>query len=150
MQNFRHSSFRLSPNVYFDKLLLLKVYKISAKKVQRSYASWPWRVMQNLKKNRLLVSKMTRISVILIRALKSLTNLHFDWSLLYKVYNIWLKKVQKSYISRHWRVMPNLTCGLENDTKNLADFHHNTLKCQNWDFDEIFLSKVKNAWAKNL
>ena len=104
MQNFRHSSFRLSPNVYFDKLLLLKVYKISAKKVQRSYASWPWRVMQNLKKNRLLISKMTRISVILIRALKSLTNLHFDWSLLYKVFNIWLKKVQKSYISRHWRV----------------------------------------------
>ena len=26
-----------SPNLYFDKLLLLKVYKISAKKVQRSY-----------------------------------------------------------------------------------------------------------------
>ena len=150
MQNFRHSSFRLSPNVYFDRLLLLKVYKISAKKVQRSYPSWPWRVMQNLKKNRLFVSKMTRIWVILIRSLKTLTNLHFDWSLLCKVYNIWLTKVQKSYISRHWRVMPNLTCGLENDTKNLADFHRNTLKCQDWDFDEIFLSKVKNAWAKNL
>ena len=25
------------PNLYFDRLLLLKVYKISAKKVQRSY-----------------------------------------------------------------------------------------------------------------
>ena len=27
----------ISPNLYFDRLLLLKVYKISAKKVQRSY-----------------------------------------------------------------------------------------------------------------
>ena len=29
------SSRRISPNLYFDRLLLLKVYKISAKKVQR-------------------------------------------------------------------------------------------------------------------
>ena len=30
---------KISPNLYFDKLLLLKVYEISAKKVQRSYVS---------------------------------------------------------------------------------------------------------------
>ena len=29
----------ISPNLYFDRLLLLKVDKISAKKVQRSYFS---------------------------------------------------------------------------------------------------------------
>ena len=29
----------ISPNLYFDRLLLLKVYKISAKKVQRIYVS---------------------------------------------------------------------------------------------------------------
>ena len=51
---------------------------------------------------------MTRIWWILIRALKSLKNLHFDWSLLCKVYNVWPKKVQRSYISWHWRVMQNL------------------------------------------
>ena len=38
-----------SLNLNSDKLLLLKVYKMSAKKVQRSYVSWYWRVMQNLK-----------------------------------------------------------------------------------------------------
>ena len=27
----------ISPNLYFDRLLLLKVYKISVKKVQRNY-----------------------------------------------------------------------------------------------------------------
>ena len=32
----------ISPNLYFDKLLLLKVYEISPKKVQRRYVSWCW------------------------------------------------------------------------------------------------------------
>ena len=40
-----------------------------------------------------------------------------------------------------------LTCGLENDMKNLANFHHSTRKCQNWDFDGILLSKVGNVSA---
>ena len=38
-----------------------------------------------------------------------------------------------------------LTCGLENDMRNLANFHHSTWKSQNWDFDGIRLSKVENA-----
>ena len=41
-----------------------------------------------------------------------------------------------------------LTCGLENDMSNLANFHQSTLKCQNWDFDGILLSKVENACLK--
>ena len=48
--------------------------------------------MQNLKKNWSVVSKMTRIWWILIRALRNLQNLHFDWFLLCKVYNTWPKK----------------------------------------------------------
>ena len=36
---------KISPNLYFDRLLLLKVYRISAKLVQRIYVSWYWRVM---------------------------------------------------------------------------------------------------------
>ena len=105
-QNFDCSD-EISPNLYFNRLLLLKVYKISAKKVQSSYVSWYWRVMQNLKKNR-FVSKMTSIWWILIQALKSLQNLYFDWSPSCKVYNVWPKKVQRSYLSWHWRVMLNL------------------------------------------
>ena len=34
-----------------------------------------------------------------------------------------------------------LTCGLENDMRNLANFHQNTQKSQNWNFDGILLSK---------
>ena len=38
----------------------------------------------------------------------SLKNLHFDWSLLCKVFNVWPKNVQWSYLSWRWRVMQNL------------------------------------------
>ena len=38
-----------------------------------------------------------------------------------------------------------LTCGLENDMRNLVNFHQSTGKCQNWDFHGILLSKVENV-----
>ena len=39
----------------------------------------------------------------------------------------------------------NLTCGLENNMRNLANFQQATRKSQNWDFDGILLSKVENV-----
>ena len=75
-------------------------------------------VMQNVKKNRFGVLKMTRFWWILIRALKSLKKLHFDWSLLCKVCNIWPKKdifmTLKSYAK--------LNCRLENEMNNSKIF----------------------------
>ena len=38
-----------------------------------------------------------------------------------------------------------MACGLENDCRNLTNFHQNTWKCQNWY--GILLSKVEHAWA---
>ena len=38
-----------------------------------------------------------------------------------------------------------LTYGLENDMRNLANFHQSTRKSRNWDFDGILLSKVENV-----
>ena len=81
-QNAKFQTFdcsrEMSPNFYFDRLLLLKVYKILTKKVQRSYISWHWRAMLNLKKNWFAVSQITRILGILIRALESLTIFTFE------------------------------------------------------------------------
>ena len=110
VQNFR----LLTAQVKFHQICTLigyfcwKYIKFQLKKVWRKYVSWYQRVVQNLKKNLFFVSKMTRIWWILIRALKSLKHLHFDWSLLCKVYNVWPEKVQRSYISWHWRAMQNL------------------------------------------
>ena len=109
VQNFR----LLTAQVKFHQICTLigyfcwKYIKFQLKKVWRKYVSWYQRVVQNLKKNLFFVSKMTRIWWILIRALKRLKNLHFDWSLLCKVYNVWPEQVQKSYISWRWRVMQN-------------------------------------------
>ena len=38
-----------------------------------------------------------------------------------------------------------LTCSLENDMRNLANFHHSTPNSQNWDFHRILLYKVENV-----
>ena len=38
-----------------------------------------------------------------------------------------------------------LTYAFMNDIRNLANFHESTRKSQNWDFDGILLSKVKNV-----
>ena len=48
-QSARFQTFNCSgevpPNLYFDRLLLSKVYKVSAKTEQKSYVSWHWRVI---------------------------------------------------------------------------------------------------------
>ena len=38
-----------------------------------------------------------------------------------------------------------LTCGFENDMRNLANFHQGTQKSQNWDFDGMLSSRVENV-----
>ena len=40
-----------------------------------------------------------------------------------------------------------LNCDLENDMRNLANFHQSTQKSQNWDFDRILQSKVEKTSA---
>ena len=70
--NFYASSWK-SKNWHFDWIRLSKVYKYLDEKVQKSYVSWNWRVMQSLKKNWLLAPKMTwGIWWILMRAVASL------------------------------------------------------------------------------
>ena len=66
-------------------------------------------MMKNLKRNWLVVSKLREgIWRILTCALESLKNLHLNGLLLTKVYNVCTKKVQRSYLSWHWRVIQNL------------------------------------------
>ena len=66
-------------------------------------------MMQNLKRNWFVISKLTwGIWQILIWAPERLKKFHFNVLLLSKVYIVWAKKVQRSYLSWHWRVMQNL------------------------------------------
>ena len=93
---------RKSQNLHSNGLLLTKVYNAWAKKLRRSYVSWHWRGIQYLKKNWLVVWKMT--SGICASSWKS-ENLHFIRVVLSKAYKVLDEKVQKSYVSWHWRVI---------------------------------------------
>ena len=81
---------------------------------------------------------------VFIRALKSLKNLHFDWSF-QVIFD--LKKLSFMPLESDARFEEKLTCGLENNMTNLANFHQTTWKSQNWDFDAIILSEVENVWT---
>ena len=48
-----------SETLYFDGLFLSKVYNVSARKFQKKYFSWCWRVIQKLKENWFVALKMT-------------------------------------------------------------------------------------------
>ena len=43
--------------------------------------------------------------------------------------------------NREAKFEEKLTCGLENDIRNLANFYQSTGKCHNWDFHGTLLSK---------
>ena len=46
-------------NFHFNAILLSKIYIVWDKKVQRSYLLWHWKGIQNLEKNRLVLSNLT-------------------------------------------------------------------------------------------
>ena len=144
-----HQSAKLSmsPNLYLDRLFLLKVHKISAKKVERSYVSWHWRLILNLMKNWFVVSKLTRIWWIFIRALKILKNLDFDWFLAWKVCNFWSKfDLSTKQWCKTWR-KTDLWFGKQHGEFGKFSPEHLKVGTQNWDFYGVFLSQVENLSA---
>ena len=96
------------------------------------------------------VSKMTRTWWILIRALKRLKYLHFDWPLLCKVYNVWLRKAQRRCVSWHSRVMQNLKKNwlvVWKMTWGIWQIFIRTLESNKiGTFMGSFLSKVEMSW----
>ena len=61
-----------------------------------------------------------------------------------------LKKVQRSYLSWHWRFMQNLRKNWRvvwKMTWGIWQIFTSAYKSQNWDFYWVLLSKVENVWA---
>ena len=109
MVNF-HPTTQNPKNFYFMSsfwwahgIFLSKVENALAKNLQSSSVSWQRRMMQNMKRNWLVISKLTWwIGQILIRALQSLKYLQFNEQNI--LYNVWAKKVQRSYFSWYCKV----------------------------------------------
>ena len=148
-------TFESPKNFHFNSLLLSKVYIVWAKKVQRSFLWWNWRGIQNLERNWLVVSRLTK---------------EFDkfWPEHLKVSNIFtlivsfwakyvlfeLKKDREGYLSwnwkgiknleRNWLVNSRLTWGIWQiltwALESLKKFH----------FNRLFLSKLCIVWANKV
>ena len=88
---------------------LIQTWKGISLKYTGELSVMTMKITQNLKRNRLAISKLTwGIWQILTWALESLINFHFNRLLLSKVYIVWAKKVQRSYLSWNWRGIQNL------------------------------------------
>ena len=151
-------NFDLSPwntqNFCFDWFLLCKTCNVWPKKVKRSYLSWHWRVMQNLKSNWFVVSKLTRIIwQSLTQALKSLNNFHFNWLILSKLYiklenygEVIFRDIEKW--CKTWR---GIDMSFQNWLGVFDKFWPRALeRLKNLHFNWLSLTKVDIAWAKNV
>ena len=110
-------------NLHFDVLLLSTAYKVSAKKVRKSYLSWHWRVIQTLKKNSLFVWKIIGIWNLMNfdSSNEKSENLHFDGIFLSKVCNVWADIIKASCAAK-------MTYDFKNDIRNLMNFHTSSRK----------------------
>ena len=106
-----------------------------------------------------VVLKLRWIWKILTQALKSLKNFHFNAILLSKVYIVWARKVQRSYLLWHWGVTKKLERNRLVVTKltwgiwQILTWALESVK--NFYFNVILLSKVylvcaKEAWRSCL
>ena len=114
--NFNASSGK-SENLHFDVLLSSIAYKDSAKKVQKIYLSWHWRVIQTLKKNSVFVWKMTwELLWILTRAVENLKICTFLGYFCQKYVMFELKQYRRA---ASWKT----AYGFKNYIRNLVNFH---------------------------
>ena len=140
-QNFKFdmknlTNFYLSTQKFqkLNRLLLKKVYHAWAKKVQRTYVSWHWRVMQNLKKNWLMVWKITWVIWgIITRALESLKIEVGSFYPKQKMYKLNIYKGTVYHGNKQWcKIWREIDLSFWNWHHNLPDFDPINQMSQKW------------------
>ena len=91
---------QISPNFYFDRLLLLKVYKISARKYRGVISHFIEEWIKIWKNINLLFQKWQKFG--------EHCSEHSKFAKMCQLYNVWPKKVQRSYLLSHWSFIQNL------------------------------------------
>ena len=122
-----------------------------SKKVQISYVSWDWRMMQNVGRNWLILWKMIwEIWQILTQLSKvwifSLSWAPFDQS------TQWLncRKVMCNNTEEWYKVWRGTNLSFGKCHEEFCEFLPNIRKSQNLHFNGLHLIKVYNLWAKIL
>ena len=101
---------KVSKKFPFNRLFFSKVYIVWAKKVQRSYLSWHWRVIQNLEANRLVLKLTWGIWQIFTRALESVKigTLMGSFCPKLKIYELKIYRRVMCHDNEEWHDMRNL------------------------------------------
>ena len=117
---------KISKICTFDALPLTKLCNFWVKKVQRSYVWWHWTLIQNLKENWLLLSKMTwGIWEIFTRGLESLKIgiLMGFFCLKWKMYELEIyRELIVLTMNNDTKLEEELTCRFKTDMRNLTNF----------------------------
>ena len=121
--------------------------------MQKTFFSWHWRAMQILRKNWHVVSNMScGFKCDFSSNHSKVQKFLFNGLFLSKVYEVWPKKIQRSYLSLKWTVMQNLNkpwpCSFKNDITNCVNFHYSTQRSEKLFIDGLFLSKAYNVSVK--
>ena len=99
---------RKSQNLHFNELLLTKVYNAWAKNYRGVMRPYTKDRRELRKKNDLQFYNWHEEFGELHQSTTKILKFAFWDTFLSKVYNFWAKKLQRSYVSWHWRVMQYL------------------------------------------
>ena len=133
---------------------LIQTWKSISLKFTEELSVMTMKNYAKFKRNWLVISKLTwGIWRILTWALESLKNFHFNGFLLSKVFIVWTKKVQRSYLSWNWR-------GIQNFERNrlVSKLTYGIWQILTWalesfiyfHFNGLLLSKVYIVQAKKV
>ena len=124
-------------NLHFNELLLTKVQNVWAKKVGRSYFWLHWRLMQNLKKNWLVLPKMTwGFWQMFTRAPSRVWKFGLLLGPFIQNWNCMNLKFTEEWcvmkMKNDAKIEEDLTCQLKIDMRNLTNFDLSTQKSQKY------------------
>ena len=149
-----HGRSQKSEILHFDGLLLSKWYKVSSKKVQKSYLISQWRVMQSLCKIWQEICKICKVYAKYAKYDRNLVNFHLTTqksenftsmgSFCSKYLRFELKEYRRVIFhdTEHWcKIRIPWPCGFKNGMNNWVNFHCSTQKSENCTLLGFFCPK---------
>ena len=120
---------RKSPKLHFHLFLLCKALNVLLKTVQRSYLSWNWRVMENLKKTDLRFGKRHKYGKFSPEYLK-VSKLGLGWDPLTQSRKImslkFTEELRVMTMKNDTKIEEEFTCCFKIDISNFTNFYPST------------------------
>ena len=128
--------------LYIDGLFLSKAYTVSVRKISEELCVMTLKGVAKFQRKLTCGLKNDIRNLVDFHASSwKSENLHFDWIRLSKAHKYLDEKLQKRYVSWHWRVRQSLkkTDWSKNDMRNLVNVNVSSGKSVNLNFDVLIL-----------